>query len=194
MAECGYCGKCGGIWRMWSGVECGECVGVWRCVAERGGVWRGVASVVSVAEYRECIVELSVVSVAECGGVWRSVASVASVADCALKQLKQSWSYHNVLLYIDDKRFSRVYDMFCAAGDSLVTHRGFVFSTKDRYNGAFGGLPCVQGCAGGWWKTHHFFYNLNGQYGGGTHASGIVWYHWHGYEYSLKKVEMKLRP
>ena len=33
----------------------------------------------SLAEYSECGVGLSVVSVAGCGGVWESVASVASV-------------------------------------------------------------------------------------------------------------------
>ena len=34
MAECGYCGKCSLVWRMWSGVECDECGGVWRRLAE----------------------------------------------------------------------------------------------------------------------------------------------------------------
>ncbi|KAI0210683.1 Ryncolin-1 [Lamellibrachia satsuma] len=82
------------------------------------------------------------------------------------------------------------------AGDSFTRHAGQAFSTKDRDNDAFG-EHCAQIRKGAWWYRTCIYSNLNGQYLGGANtarAIGINWRHWHGYEYSLKKVEMKLRP
>ena len=84
------------------------------------------------------------------------------------------------------------------AGDSLgYHHNGSPFSTKDVDNDAADtGYSCAQHYKGGWWygTCHHA--NLNGQYLGGahtSHADGVNWYHWKGYDYSLKFVEMKFR-
>ena len=83
------------------------------------------------------------------------------------------------------------------AGDSLSIHRGMPFTTKDQDND-----PKHYNCAapfkGAWWYNRCHDSNLNGQYHRGgvhrSHADGINWYHWKGYEYSAKRAEMKLRP
>ena len=82
------------------------------------------------------------------------------------------------------------------AGDSLTHHHGYSFSTKDRDNDVDGG-HCAQLYKGAWWYVNCHHSNLNGQYLRGHHdssADGIEWYAWHKHDYSLKKVQMKLRP
>ena len=70
------------------------------------------------------------------------------------------------------------------------------FSTTDRDNDVSGG-HCAQRFKGAWWYKSCHHSNLNGLYLGGANTAdgeGITWYHWLGNKYSLKKVEMKLRP
>ncbi|KAI0231690.1 Ficolin-1 [Lamellibrachia satsuma] len=80
------------------------------------------------------------------------------------------------------------------AGESLAGHANHsAFSTKDRDSTGH----CVQEFKGGWWYKGCHGANLNGLYLRGSHASyadGIEWLTFHGLLYSLKKVEMKLRP
>ncbi|XP_067384482.1 angiopoietin-related protein 7 [Channa argus] len=83
------------------------------------------------------------------------------------------------------------------AGDSLRFHNNTNFSTNDKDND-----KCVDHCAflrkGGYWYNCCTDSNLNGVfYRYGQHINktdGITWYGWHGTNYSLKKVEMKVRP
>lgn len=83
------------------------------------------------------------------------------------------------------------------AGDSLRYHNNTNFSTNNKDND-----KCVDDCAalrkGGYWYNCCTDSNLNGvfyRYGEHTRSSdGITWYGWHGSSYSLKKVEMKVRP
>ncbi|XP_053256929.1 angiopoietin-related protein 7 [Podarcis raffonei] len=81
--------------------------------------------------------------------------------------------------------------------DSLRYHNNTAFSTKDKDND-----KCVDHCAllrkGGYWYNCCTDSNLNGvYYRNGEHnksTDGITWYGWHGKTYSLKRVEMKIRP
>uniref|UniRef100_A0A3Q0S7Y2 Angiopoietin-like 7 n=1 Tax=Amphilophus citrinellus TaxID=61819 RepID=A0A3Q0S7Y2_AMPCI len=83
------------------------------------------------------------------------------------------------------------------AGDSLRYHNNTNFSTMNKDND-----KCVDDCAsqrkGGYWYNCCTDSNLNGvYYRYGDHlknTDGITWYGWHGRNYSLKKVEMKVRP
>ena len=97
--------------------------------------------------------------------------------------------------YVHNERFSRVDDIVYAAGDSLTYHAGMAFSTKDRDNDLHDIKHCAGGLQGAWWYKNCHACNLIGPYFArqGTSAR-INWMYWHGYFYSLKKVEMKLRP
>ncbi|KAI0224468.1 Ficolin-2 [Lamellibrachia satsuma] len=82
------------------------------------------------------------------------------------------------------------------AGDALRHHAGRAFSTKDRDNDDYSG-HCAQQFKGAWWYGLCHDSNLNGQYLGGpytSYADGVVWENWRTDQYSLKKVEMKLKP
>ncbi|KAI0216952.1 Ryncolin-1, partial [Lamellibrachia satsuma] len=80
-------------------------------------------------------------------------------------------------------------------GDSFSFHNGQVFSTKDRDNDAQNGWHCALQNKGGWWYKNCHEVNLNGPYHSSpSYAEGIEWVSWHGYFYSLKKADMKLRP
>ena len=77
----------------------------------------------------------------------------------------------------------------------MTYHNNQQFSTPDSDNDNYGGNCAAQ--FGSWWHKSCHYSNLNGFYvAGGTHASyadGIEWFHWHGYYYSLKFTEMKVR-
>ena len=80
-------------------------------------------------------------------------------------------------------------------GDSMTHHNGAKFSTKDRDNDAYS-LSCSITYKGAWWYKSCHCSNLNGRYLFGTHSSpadGVNWYHWKGYQYSLKFTEIKPR-
>ncbi|KAH9508934.1 Fibrinogen-like protein 1, partial [Bulinus truncatus] len=87
------------------------------------------------------------------------------------------------------------------AGDSLVYHDKMAFSTEDVDNDLHE-RHCAAENKGGWWYNSCFYSQLNGIYhtawysqGQSHYADGIAWYTLKDSEfYSLKKVEMKLKP
>ena len=83
------------------------------------------------------------------------------------------------------------------AGDSLAFANGIEFTTRDMDYDKSSWCNCAQQYKGAWWYESCHHSNLNGRYLRGSHkshADGINWYHWKGYNYSLKKTEMKIRP
>ncbi|KAG9262862.1 microfibril-associated glycoprotein 4-like [Astyanax mexicanus] len=84
------------------------------------------------------------------------------------------------------------------AGDSLESSNGQKFSTFDKDQDANADSNCAKTYLGGFWygACHHA--NPNGVYlwgeEGHAFAIGNVWYHWKGYNYSLKFISMKIRP
>ncbi|XP_037684454.1 angiopoietin-related protein 7-like [Choloepus didactylus] len=81
--------------------------------------------------------------------------------------------------------------------DALLYHNNTAFSTHDKDND-----NCLENCAeilkGGYWYNCCADSNLNGMYyrlgEHKKHMDGINWNGWHGSNYSLKRVEMKIRP
>lgn len=92
-------------------------------------------------------------------------------------------------------------------GDPFHTQRysdrmqGMRFSTFDRDNDLDHDGNCAMTFTSGWWFNNCFIGNLNGVwYGNSTYiarsSNGIIWDLWteHPRGYSLKYVEIKLRP
>ncbi|XP_066271163.1 microfibril-associated glycoprotein 4-like [Branchiostoma lanceolatum] len=83
------------------------------------------------------------------------------------------------------------------AGDAMDHHSSALFTTKDRDNDGRVTYNCAQRYKGGWWYNACHSANLNALYHAGahqSHADGVNWYPWKGYNYSLKHTEMKIRP
>ncbi|XP_022540068.2 fibrinogen-like protein 1 [Astyanax mexicanus] len=80
---------------------------------------------------------------------------------------------------------------------SWASHHGMKFSTRDKDNDHYD-RNCAREDKAGWWFNKCHTANLNGIYYKGPYSAvtdnGIVWYPWHGWWYSLKSVEMKIRP
>ena len=83
------------------------------------------------------------------------------------------------------------------SGDSLAYRRGMPFTTRGQDNDNHGGHNCAIKFKGAWWYKECHYSNLNGLYLRGSHSSfadGVNWFHWKGYNYPLKRTEMKIRP
>ena len=89
-------------------------------------------------------------------------------------------------------------------GDSLSDDDDMAFSTEDADNDLFM-RNCAEENQGGWWFNGCFSSNLNGVYHFGRYPDqessspgypdGIVWFTLRDTEYySLKRVEMKIKP
>ena len=72
------------------------------------------------------------------------------------------------------------------------------FSTKDADHDGYGGSNCAIVFHGAWWYNQCGWSSLNGKYYQETETvpryHGIHWYHWKGNSYSVKAVDMKMRP
>lgn len=87
---------------------------------------------------------------------------------------------------------------FEVGASAWASHQGANFSTYDRDSDNYRG-NCAQEDQGGWWFNKCHSAHLNGQYYPGGHYSswsdsGIVWFPWRGWWYSLKTSVMKIRP
>ncbi|XP_039670975.1 microfibril-associated glycoprotein 4-like isoform X2 [Perca fluviatilis] len=84
------------------------------------------------------------------------------------------------------------------AGDSLSYSNGQKFSTFDKDQDSYSG-NCARSFLGAFWYSSGCHYtNPNGVYRWGAdstvNAVGVDWYHWKGFNYSLKSISMKIRP
>lgn len=88
------------------------------------------------------------------------------------------------------------------AGDSLNYHNDMKFTTIDRDNDKWF-LNCAAKDGAGWWYRNCGYSSLNGLYIPGGNKTitpdgiikGIIWFHWKWlYNYSLRKVEIKIKP
>ena len=124
-----------------------------------------------------------------------------------LDLLSIEWLFHKPFnkCYQCDHDLSMIIVLFWSlisgtAGDSFSYHDGQSFTTKDRDNDLRGELNCGEVCKGGWWYKDCWLSNLNGYYRRGTYQpengcyDGVSWFGWKGYDYSLKRTEMKIRP
>ena len=71
------------------------------------------------------------------------------------------------------------------------------FSAKDMDKDAAPSVNCAEIFKGGWWHEACHESNLLGKYLAGPHksyADGVNWLGWRGYQYSLMRAEMKIRP
>ncbi|TMW39969.1 hypothetical protein DOY81_014951, partial [Sarcophaga bullata] len=88
------------------------------------------------------------------------------------------------------------------AGDSFSQHVGYSFTTKDRDNDGNPNGNCAIDFTAGWWYRNCYQSNLNGKYyehptkvyEASLYNHGINWNKFHGYKYSLKSVQMLIRP
>uniref|UniRef100_A0A5F4WE03 Angiopoietin like 1 n=1 Tax=Callithrix jacchus TaxID=9483 RepID=A0A5F4WE03_CALJA len=84
------------------------------------------------------------------------------------------------------------------AGDSMMWHNGKQFTTLDRDKDMYAG-NCAHFHKGGWWYNACAHSNLNGVwYRGGhyrsKHQDGIFWAEYRGGSYSLRAVQMMIKP
>ncbi|XP_034473510.1 microfibril-associated glycoprotein 4-like [Drosophila innubila] len=79
------------------------------------------------------------------------------------------------------------------AGDSFSYHHTMKFSTFDRDNDRLT-QNAAELYTGAWWYKDGHYSNLAGKYKDNTRAKGVNWLHFKGYEYSLKRAVMMIRP
>ncbi|KAM8717993.1 hypothetical protein ACLKA7_004664 [Drosophila subpalustris] len=80
------------------------------------------------------------------------------------------------------------------AGDSLRIHHGMQFSTYDQDNDNWPEVNCAETRTGGWWFNRCHDSDLNGKYDDNRFGKGINWFHFKGWNTSLKKAIMMIRP
>ncbi|EDO50047.1 predicted protein, partial [Nematostella vectensis] len=74
---------------------------------------------------------------------------------------------------------------------------GREFTTKDRDHDAIPNGNCAYLYKGAWWHNSCHATNSNGLYLKGENnqrAQGVIWMTWKGWNYSLKRIEMKVKP
>jgi ficolin len=84
--------------------------------------------------------------------------------------------------------------MFCfSTGDSMASHNGKAFSTKDRDNDQHESANCAAGYKGAWWYYGCHAVNINGLYvGNKVDNNGMRWAAFKGSQ-SMKTTSMMMR-
>lgn len=104
-------------------------------------------------------------------------------------------SYGSVFVGTEAEEYILLVSNFSGtAGDSMPTHNGMKFSTKDHDNDISSSSSCAQDYKGAWWYSKCHNANLNGQYGNNNEGEGINWAKWKGIRYSLTSTSMKVKP
>ena len=84
-----------------------------------------------------------------------------------------------------------------STGDSMDGHGGMKFSTFDKDQDAYGDGNCAKLYLGAFWYGACHYANPNGVYRWEADttpfAVGVEWYHFKGYNYSMKTFSMKIR-
>ena len=80
-------------------------------------------------------------------------------------------------------------------GNALSSHHNQQFTTKDRDNDEWSSNCAVRFHGAFWYNSCHNA-NLNGKYINSVTINdlGVVWYSWKDNHYSMKRVEMKIKP
>ncbi|XP_029978373.1 microfibril-associated glycoprotein 4-like [Sphaeramia orbicularis] len=83
------------------------------------------------------------------------------------------------------------------AGDSLSYHSGMKFTTWDKDQDKYGS-NCARVYLGAFWHNGCHYANPNGVYlwgaDGAQTSTGVLWYTWKGYYYSVQTFIMMIRP
>ena len=83
------------------------------------------------------------------------------------------------------------------AGNSLTKHNEMHFTTKDMDNDQ-ANFNCAEEWESAWWYSDCFESDLNGPYNRNpiisSNDAGVIWEKFRGFQYSLKRSEMKIRP
>ena len=74
-----------------------------------------------------------------------------------------------------------------------MRHNGKPFTTKDKDNDEVE-LNCAKQYYGAWWYERCHDANLNGLYNNTETGRGVVWRQFGGYDSTLKRTVMKIRP
>ncbi|XP_034472452.1 ficolin-1-like isoform X2 [Drosophila innubila] len=134
-------------------------------------------------------------------GLYKIYALTSESSQELLVQLEDSQgnqtyeSYGKFAIASDDEYFAlnTLGEASGTAGDSLSHHHTQPFTTYDLNNG--NGTNCAEKYTGGWWygnPCHES--NLCGKYGDNTFGKGVNWKTFRGFENSLKRVVMMIRP
>ena len=83
---------------------------------------------------------------------------------------------------------------FSFPGDGLSSSLGQQFTTFDADHDAWTGGNCAVSNVGAWWYNACGETNPNGQYNDTAQGQGVLWIPWRGSNYSLKSIDMKMRP
>lgn len=120
------------------------------------------------------------------------------VSPCSISRLVAilNWLEHELVILFSLHEYFSCF-VTGDAGDSFSYHNGMKFSTKNSDNDK-SSQSCAKLAFGGWWFNNCQQACLTGKYENGTHSAqgivGIQWSAWKGGNYSLSRVEMKMKP